>query len=282
MAENYNFGLSIAEDAFQRAGIQDDTVTDKMKRFVNRAYFDILKQAPWTFALKHPPGIINTLAEVEDTITVTEGSASATITTNSASTDLSGRKVWQNTQQIPYRIITHSGTTLTLDATWKEDSASTADCTIFQDEYDLAADCLRPWSFRGRNSQIPFDPKGSIAMHQQLDQETYGSDIIDWSLIQQKKVRFKPWLKASVTVEYLYCEEQDPLNFSGSGAGDTPVVPSWDRAVIADRALLYQLYDWLDKEPAHGARIQSLTQQINDQISEMKAFYNVESDYFTA
>lgn len=282
MAENYTYGKDIAEDAFQRAGIQDATVTDKMKRFVNRAYFDILMEAPWTFALKHPPGIINTLASVEDEITVTKGSATATITTDSGTTDFSGRKIWQKTQQIPYRILTHSGTTLTLDATWKELSASSADCEIFQDEYDLASDCLRPWSFRGRNSQIPFDPKGSINMHQQYDQETYGSDIIDWSLIQHKKIRFKPWLKESVTIEYLYCEEQDPLDFTGSGSGDTPVIPSWNRAVIADRALLYQLYDWLDKEPALATRIASLSDQINDQIAEMKSFYNIESDYFTA
>jgi len=282
MAENYTYGKDIAEDAFQRAGIQDDTVTDKMKRFVNRAYFDILMQAPWTFALKHPPGIINTLAPVDDSITISEGSASGTITTNSATTDFSGRKIWQKTQQIPYRILTHSGTTITLDATWKEDDASSDDAEIFQDEYDLASDCLRPWSFRGRNSQLPIDFKGPINMHGQYDTETYGSEIIDCSLIQHDRVRFKPWLKEATTIEYLYCEEQDPLDFSGAGAGDTPVIPSWNRAVIADRALLYQLYDWLDKEPAHAARIQSLTNQINEQIAEMKAFYNVEADHFGA
>jgi hypothetical protein len=215
-------------------------------------------------------------------LTATKGSVTATILTDSAVTDYSGRKIWLDNNQVPYRIIDHSTFTLTLDAEWKEESVSSGDCTIFQDEYDLAADCLRPWSMRGRNSQVSIDFKGAINMHSQLDQETYGSEHIDCSLIQHKKVRFKPWLKESVTIEYLYCEEQDNLDFTGAGAGDTPVIPSWNRAVIADRALLYQLYDWLDKEPAHAQRIQSLTQQINDQIAEMKSFYNIESDYFSA
>jgi len=282
MAENYTFGKDIAEDAFQRAGIHESVVTDKMKRFVNRAYFDLLQQAPWTFALKHPPGIINTLADESDSLTATEGSATATITTDSAATDFSGRKIWLDANQIPYRIITHSGTTLTLDATWKEDSVSAGDCTIFQDEYDLASDCLRPWSMKSRNSQLPIEFKGAIAMHQQTDPESYGQMIIDVSLIQHKKVRFKPWLKESVTIEYIYAEEKDPLDFTGVDPGDTPAVPSWDRQVIADMALLLQLYDWLDKEPAHATRIQSLGQQIKDKIAEMKVFYNIESDHFTA
>lgn len=282
MADNYTFGLDIANDAFERSGINDSAVTDKMKRFVNRAYFDILKEAPWTWALKDPPGIINTLAEVEDSLTATEGSATATITVNSAVTDFSGRKIWLVANQVPYRIITHSGLTLTLDATWKEASVSAGDCIIFQDEYSLASDCARPWSFRGRNSQLPIRFTGAIEMHAQYDQETYGSHVIDISLIQQKKIRIKPWIKESVTLEYLYVEEKDPLDFTGAGAGDTPVLPLWDRAILADRALLYQLYDWVDKEPAYAARIQSLEGQIQDQLANMKAFYNVESDHYTA
>jgi hypothetical protein len=282
MAENYTYGKDIAEDAFQRAGIHEATVTDKMKRFVNRAYFDILKESAWTFALKHPPGIIDTLDDVVDSLTATKGSKTATITTDAAVTDLSGRKIWLDANQITYRIITHVGFTLTLDATWKEDSVATGVCTIFQDEYDLAADCLRPWTMRGRNTQLEIEFKGALSMHTQTDQDTYGSEYIDVSLIQQKKVRFKPWLKVATTVEYLYVEEQSPLDFTGAGAGDTPVIPSWDRQVIADKALVLQLYDWVDKEPAHATRIQSLEQQIKDKIAEMKAFYNVESDHFTA
>jgi hypothetical protein len=281
MAENYTYGVDIANDAFQRAGINEATVTDKMKRFVNRAYFDILKEAAWTWALKHPPGIIDTVASVEDTITITEGSTTATITTDSGVTDFSDRKVWQDTKQMPYRIITHSGTTLTLDATWKEADASGDACTIFVDEYDLESDCLRPWSFRSRTSQLPIRFSGAIQMHEQYDEETYGSPVIDISLIQQKKIRLKPWTKEAVTIEYLYVEEFSPLDFGG-GAGDTPVVPAWDRAVIADKALLYQLYDWIDNNPAVAPRIQSLEGQIQDQLATMKAFYNVESDHFTA
>ncbi len=281
MATDYTYGVNIAEDAFQRAGIEGSTVTDKMKRFVNRAYFDLMKMAEWPWALKHPPGIINTLAKVSDTITATEGSATATITTASTTTNFTGRKLWSDTYQIPYRIILHSGTTLTLDATWKEDSISGGDCSIFQDEYDLASDCIRPWSFRGRNCQKPFKFKGALSHHAQWDEETYGDSIIDVSLLQHQKIRFKPWLTEAVTVEYLYCEQQDVLDFSG-GLGDVPVVPLWDRHIIADMALLLQLQDWLDKEPAYGQKIAGLTNQITAKISEMKSFYCPFDEEFTA
>lgn len=282
MATDYTYGLNIAEDAYQRAGIQDATVTDKMKRFVNRAYFDLLKMAEWPWALAHPPGIINTLAKVADTITATKGSATATITTNSAVTSLGGRKIWADTNQIVYRILTHVGTTLTLDATWKETSMTAGACSIFQDEYDLSAECVRPWSFRGRNCLKPFRFSGSISQHAQWDIETYGDTIIDVALIQYQKVRFKPWLTEAVSVEYLYCKQQAVLTFTGTAPGDVPVIPLWDRHVLADMALLLQLYDWLDKEPALGSKIKSLADQIAGKITEMKSFYCISEDRFSA
>jgi hypothetical protein len=282
MATDYTYGLNIAEDAFQRAGIEDSTVTDKMKRFVNRAYFDLLKMAEWPWALAHPPGIINTLAKVADTLTATEGSATATITTDSTVTSMAGRKIWSDVNQIPYRILTHTGTTITLDATWKEDSVSSVDCSIFQDEYDLAAACLRPWSFRGRNCQKPFRFSGAITHHAQWDYETYGDSIIDVSLIQHQKVRFKPWLTEAVTVEYLYCQQQNVLTFTGTSPGDVPVVPLWDRHVIADMALLLQLYDWVDQAPGYSAKITALTNQITGKIREMKSFYCAFEEGFSA
>jgi len=282
MATDYTYGLNIAQDAFERAGIKGTDITDKMKRYVNAAYFDLLKRAAWPFALAHPPGIIDTLADVSDEITITQGSKTATITTDSGTTDFSGRKIQQDAQQIPYRIITHSGTTLTLDATWKEDSASGDACTIFQDEYDLATDCLKPWSMRGRNSQIPLRFSGGISMHNQWDIETYGNYIIDVSLIQQDKVRMKPWLKDAVTIEYLYVKEQSPLNFTGTGAGDTPVVPAWDRKVLADMALMLQLLDWLDTSNSVAAKVETLSKEIERQISNMRSFYIIEEDSFSA
>lgn len=119
-------------------------------------------------------------------------------------------------------------------------------------------------------------------MHRQWDIETYGNYIIDCSMIQQKRVRFKPWLKDATTIEYLYCKEQDPLDFAGTGAGDTPVVPSWDRKVLADMALMLQLLDWLDTTQSVAGKVDVLSKSIQRQISNMKAFYIIEEDHFSA
>lgn len=279
MAINYTYGKDIAEDAFQRAGIEDTIVTDKMKRFVNRAYFDLLKMAEWPWALEHPPGIINTIEKVDCLLTATRWSATATINVDSATIDLSGRKIMAKLNQIPYRILTHSGTDVVLDATWKEIGDSPFDCSVFQDEYDLADSCLKPWSFRGRNCQTPFRFRGAITHHHQWDEETYGGAIIDVSLIQHKKVRFKPFLNEAVTVEYLYCRQHSPLTFTGAAPADVPVVPLWDRHVIADMALLLQLLDWVDHAPGYSTKISALNQQITAKIREMKSFYSVSEDF---
>jgi hypothetical protein len=282
MATDYTYGLNIAEDAFQRAGIQDSVVTDKMKRFVNRAYFDLLKMCEWPWALAYPPGIINTLAKVADSITATEGSATATITTLSTTTSFAGRKIYADTNQINYRILTHVGATITLDATWKETSVTSAACTIFQDEYDLASDCSRPWSFKGRNCLRPFRFSGAITQHSHWDIDTYGSTIIDVAMIQYQKVRFTPWLTEAVTVEYLYCKQQAVLDFSGTAPNDVPVIPLWDRHVLADMTLLLQLYDWLDSQQSVASKIVSLQKQVEGKISEMKSFYNIYEDRVSA
>ena len=276
MGISYTTGADIYADVLARAGIDGDS--DKVKRYINRAYYDLLQIEPWPWALKYPPGIINVLSSIEDTLTATEGSATVTLTTtDSSSTNLASSndnyKLWLDTNQIPYRIISHSGKTVTLDATWKEDSVTSASaCTIFKDEYNLASDCTRPWSFLDRNNGGSIDFDSMKKSHSQNTQCTYGSNIESIAMLTNSRIVIKPWLKDGITIEYLYCEQQTALDFSGGAAGDTPIIPVFDRHVIADMAYLLELKDWKD-EAKVDAKIKALEVMIAGKLSSMRNFW---------
>ena len=282
MSQSYTFGKDIVDDVLDRAAIDNDNLSDKTERFVNRAYFDLLQEAPWPFALKYPPGVIDVLDDVTDTITATLASSSATITTASTTTNMTGRKLIHDSNQVPYYIVLHSGTTLTLDATWKEASCTTEACTIYQDVYALATDCARPWSFKSRSTGMVLNYSDAIDVHALSGTDIYGSEIVTVTQVSNKTVKLKPWIKEPTTIEYIYCQEQDALDFTGSGVGDTPVIPPFDRHIIADMAYVMTLHDWLDKSPSLSVKIESTMIGIQRKLSKMKAFYKLLPSSFSA
>lgn len=281
MATNYDTGYAIAAAVQERAGIGTEKITDKTRRYVQRAYYELLTMEPWPFVMKATPGIINTVASVADDITATEGSATATITTSSATTDYTGYKIYHDTNQQVYRITDHDSYTLTIDATWKEDSVSAADCTIYQDEYSLAADCLRPWSFRDRTNDIPIEFDGYIYQHGERVQKSYYDEIVHVSMVGSSKVRFEPWLKSATTIEYIYTEVKSDLTFEPHPTSDTPVVPKWFRYVLEDMAYLKVLQDWEDR-PSVQPKIASTRIDIARALGRLRDTYITNRESWSA
>ena len=281
MAIDYDSGFAIAQAVQDRAGISTDKISEKTRRYVLRSYYELLMLEPWPFALKETPGVINTVESFEDEITATEGSATATITTASTTTNCTGRKIYHNGNQKIYRITLHSAYTLTLDATWKEDSVSGETCTVYQDEYSIAADCVRLWSFRDRTNNIPIEWDGFIGMHRELDEKFYGSQIVHVSLMTETKVLFEPWLKDASTVEYLYTDQKDDLTFEAMDASDVPVVPKWHRHILEDMAYLKTLKDWEDR-PSIQPKIVSVERDIARGVDRMRGAYIKNAESFSA
>jgi len=217
---------------------------EEAKLIIQGIYWELLMEFPWLFALKDPPGIINTVAEVTGTATITKGSATVTLGAAIATT-MAGRKFYIDNEFVPYRILTHTaGTvTLTLDATYKEDSVTAGAFTIFQDEYSLASDCAKPWRFWFRNlpnASINFIGGGEMqARFPQMSRG--GISVYEVALIKDNKVKIKSPPTDAVTIEYEYTQRQSALTFDGVVANDTPVFPQDTRKVIADCALLEML-----------------------------------------
>lgn len=76
------------------------------------------------------------------TITVSQEATSATISIDSTTKDLTGWFVQLSPQEDFYEILTHSGTGITLDAGWVQDSATASACTFAKLNYTAGSDVL--------------------------------------------------------------------------------------------------------------------------------------------
>jgi len=115
---------------------------DAVKRYIMRAYQFVLTFYPFPFALKDPPGIIDTKDEQTITTACTNQNA-VVVTSGSLSGSVVGYKFYALGDDTRYRVITHAGNNVTLDATWKSATGSYTGY-FYKDEYDLASDCLKP------------------------------------------------------------------------------------------------------------------------------------------
>ena len=254
MGNTYEFGLDILNDVLVRAGepTSGSEFSDQVKRYIWRGYIELLKAGPRLAAKKDPPGVISTVAKVTGTASVTEGSASVTLDATVAAS-MSGRKFVFDDENVPYRITAHTAGTaaVTLDATFKEDTKASAVYTIFQDEYDLATDCLIPWRFWFRGSlsrKLTFVTEDEMtSLHPTRIISTANGPVIKIGLISEKRVRIVPWTEDAETIEYSYTIEPTELDYTGAGAGDTPIVEHADRYIVADYAFMMLLFDKNDE-----------------------------------
>lgn len=246
MSLTYTYGQDILIDVLERASeyteLTGANVSDyltSIKRFINQAYIDFLGLYPWPFALKDPPGVIATDAVVSGTATFTKGSAIVTATAT-ISPSMTDRKIYAESDGVPYRISSHTdgSTIITLDSPFTSTTTS-ATFYIYQDEYTLASDCLKPWWMWFRDNPqdvIHFDSLHYLqATYATPHQTSLGP--VKVAYIKNNKIRFSSYSTDSKTIEYDYTYDPGDLDFSGSGSVDTPIIPLRYRHFIADIAL---------------------------------------------
>ncbi len=241
---NYTFGKDIVEDVLFRAS-EHETDSDYLtqaQQYVNRAYYSFLCYADWPFAKKYPPGIINFPGEETGTASVTNGNTAITLATTIVA-DMVNRKIYFDNDQIIYRITAHGGgTAITIDAAFTEDTKTSANYTIFKDEFDLASDCMVPLRFWYRNDpeRLITDINANEMFNKVAKNSLWPGH---WAYINDSKVRFDYWTEDTSTIEYDYIYAPGFLDFAGTGDDDTPVVPLQHRPIISDWALGFLLED---------------------------------------
>lgn len=251
-AEDFVTGQDIFNAVMQQGGhtqsLSDDYAQD-VKMAIMQEYKAVLAQEQWYWAKSPTPGIITTLARVQATA---QSIAGTTVTlTASIATSMAGRKFYLNNNQAYYRIAAHTAGTaiLTLDATYVERQTGGA-CTIYQDEYQLSATCLNPWS--------PMHIRGQWERDVELIQEKQFRAQYGWSMStaisvpeaatviradinQVPTIQIAPWTTDAINLEYDYVPVPATLTFNGNASTDTPIFPKHFRWVLYQRALS-QLY----------------------------------------
>jgi len=254
-------GQDILLHTLMRGGEKQDATSPYYTRatqYVMRALADITAFAPWPWALKATPGVLSIAAAVTETASSISGTTWTMQSSIAASQ--AGKKIILDSQGFPYRITAHTAGTaiITTDAAYTE-ATTTGAVTIFQDEYALASDCIKPWYawFRNRTEIIDV-ARGSSAFGRFPDTTVAGSYAL--GVIHEAAdiltVRLTPWLTTAATIDYAYTVRPSVLTWDGVVGTDTPAIPIEDRYVISDRALYYLMADKHD-DRAEAALVSS-------------------------
>lgn len=238
--------LYVLAQGGQKAATTDDHAT-LCQANVHLAYWSLLAHKAWTFAKARTPKVVTTDAKVSATVSSISG---ATVTlSDTISTSQAGKKFYLDSNQATYRISAHTGgtNTLTLDATYVE-TVTTGLCTIYQDEYALATDVIRPYGpfwlrgqFQGEVDLLAADE--FTARFGRNTSQTAGLveavAVIRDSQVSEDQapiIQIAPWSESRVNLEYEYAERH-VLTFDGEASTDTPKVPREFRWVIGEWAL---------------------------------------------
>lgn len=282
---NFDTGLDILTNVLSRADELEVGVAEReveAKAYIQAAYISVLTEGyPWTFARKDPPGIIITNRERTGTINVTQSSASATLNEVliSPTASMATRKIWLETDEVLYRILTHTAGDLavTLDSIFLG-STGTYNYHIFQDEYSLATDFLKPFTHKFLR---PADGMRIVELIGVDELEGISRSQITWNgtdtprycaFLGNSKIRMWPWCTSSKRFEYKYIYHPGLLDFTGVAATDTPIIqPAEDRVVLSLTAVGNLLVDKNDD------RANIFLDAASSKISSMKRLQQAKS-----
>ena len=252
---NYDTGLDILTNVLSRADELEIGVAEReeeAKTYIQAAYISVLGEGyPWPFARKSPPGTLTTNVIRTVTATLTQSSASFTFITAPAGIDLAGRKVWFDGDDVIYRISTYNTGTFTgtFDGIFLNvDGTYTGH--VFQDEYNLATDFLRPVSHKFLR---PGDGLGIVELIGLDEMEGRSDRAQSWqgsnnpeycAFIGNRRIKLWPWTSESKRYTYHYLYHPGVLTFDGNATTDALIIqPSEDRVVVALMAVGNLLID---------------------------------------
>lgn len=251
---------------------------DVMKRYINSALQDIhigaKERMPWVerqgVLITQPSYSTGTVSIAKGSTTLT-GSGTAWNTNNSwgVKNVRAYGKFYLNSGLENYTVSSvASDTSLTLSSMFTQDDLTDASYTYFEDEYDLAADFLRPVDFRffDQNRQFTLMPRNEFRMHY-VRQQTAGKPtactIIDrppsGSTTLVRRVAFNRPTDQAYSIPYSYVTKYLVVSSAGtaqeefSADADEPLLPLPYRHVIVAKALYWAYRDRRDDRRSNEA-----------------------------
>ena len=246
-------GASLVDYGLRRANELGVTVTGEgdfekdYRDYINLAYWDIVGEFPWLWANKYPPynfttdAAIYTAGELISPYVV--GVSVVTAQT------LTGRKLVFQNDGIVMRILSQSGQNVTLSTKYPK-AAANGSLLIYQDEYQLPSDVMLPLKIQSLSNggQIELTPQDLFIA--QYGTNAVGGTPTNYTHITSSHIQLGRWPPEQQAYELWYTYVPPALDFSNSGATDTPILPLHIRWTIADRALFYLLTDMDDTKAA--------------------------------
>lgn len=237
---SYDTYAGILSDVLDRAGEGDvasaDSIYSLAGRQIVRGYHELCNAHPFLFLRANPPGVIRTLAPVPGVVQVTQDSAAITFGAAIAAS-MVGRKLQLTGSAEWYRILTHvAGTAAaTLDCAYTDASQAAAACTIFQDEYDLAADLRHLVQMTVAGTGQLITGTSETALREAYPVPTAGWPPQHYARIGEQRIRFSAYPTEAKRIEYAYTIiPADP-----DGVGAALCLPRNWRYVLADAGLYW-------------------------------------------
>lgn len=240
---NYDTGLDILTNVLSRADELEIGVAEReeeAKTYIQTAYISVLTEGyPWPFARKAFPGVVVTNRERTGVATLTTGSINGTFAV-APDASFAGRKIWADGDEVVYRIVSHTinTTDFVLDSVFLGTTGS-KNVHVFQDEYALATDFLRPIShkFLRPGDGRPFAELIGIDELDGRSESTLtwnGTDSPRYcAFVGDKTIRIWPWTTESKRFTYRYIYHPGVLTFDGTATDTLVIQPSEDRVVVS-------------------------------------------------
>lgn len=263
MAE-YQTGQAILTDILSRSGelgIGSADLEAEAKRYIQASYIAVLAEPfPWPWGKKEPPGVLTTVAEYKTgKVAVTKDSTTITFDTTPTGLSFLNRKFFIENDPVVYRISTHTTGALTaaLDSAYLGTTDAGATFRIFQDEYDLASDFLRPFGKKFLRDQLvstsyQADLIGEDELSTRYPTPQVGTTVRYLALISEKRIRVAPYTEEARRFEYPYLFHPGVLTFDGTSADTLIIAPAEDRIVVAFYALANLCFDKDQMTKAQG------------------------------
>ena len=246
-------GASLVDYGLRRANELGVTVTGEgdfekdYRDYINLAYWDIVGEFPWLWANKYPPYNFTTSAAITASGTL---ASRYVVTIDIASPeDLTGWKLIFQNDGIVMRIASQSGANLTLATQYPKTTAGGA-LTIYKDEYQLPLDVMLPLKLQSLSNGGQVDLVPQDLFIAQFGRNESGGTPTSYTHITSDRIQLGRWPPEQDVFELWYTYVPPALDFSNSGATDTPIMPLYLRWTIADRALFYLLTDMDDNKAA--------------------------------
>ena len=240
---NYETGLDILVNVLSRSDeleIGTAEREEEAKTYIQAAYLSVITEGyPWPWARHDPPGVLITNRERTGAVIFTQGSDTITFSV-APDADLTNRKIYADGEEVIYRIEDHDAnvTTATLDSIFLG-ASGTYNTHVFQDEYTLTSDLLRPVTHKFLK---PADGMPAVELIGQDELAGKTSSALLWSgadsprycaFIGTRKIRIWPWTTTSKRFEYAYIYHPGNLNFTGDDADTLIIQPGEDRVVVS-------------------------------------------------